>query len=124
MLRGLRVPCKVSPYGSAMVVEGASVVGQNIVLAIMPSGNRNPWNQDLAPDEELVFDIADDMMVGGLLVRHIRDVFSIMERRGYARLLPGSQGIYYRSRGSDGFVYVRYVNLEKDKTETIQIPAR
>jgi len=124
MLRGLRVPCRVSPYGSAQVVEGPSVVGQNIVLAVLPSSNRNPWSQNLAPEEELIFDINDDKMVGGLLVRHIRDTFSIMERRGYAKLLPGSRGIFFQSRGSEAFVFIRYVNLEKDKVESIRIPVR
>jgi hypothetical protein len=124
MLRGLQVPLQVSPYGSAKVVEGPSVVGQNIILAVMPSGNRNPWSQNLSPDESLVFDIADDMVVGGSLSRHIREVLDQMERRGYAKLLPGNRGVRVKSRGSEMFVFVRYINLENDKTETIRIPVR
>jgi hypothetical protein len=124
MLRGLKIPVRVSPYGSAEVLEGPSVVAQNIILAIMPSSNRNPWNQELAPEETLTFEIADEQSIGGVFVGHIRKVFEIMERRGYAKLLPGSRGISNSRIGAETFVFVRYVNLEKDKVEAIRFPVR
>lgn len=124
MLRGMKVPLKVTPYGGADAIEGPSVVAQNIFVAITPSSNRNPWLQNITTDESITFDIADDRSVGGLLVTRIKEIFDRFAQRGYAKLLPGSQGLRYKVYGSQAFVFIRYMNLENDKTETVRVPVR
>lgn len=123
MLKGMKFPIRVTPSGCAEMIEGSSVVTQNIILSVLPSGNLHPWKQRLAPEEEIIFEISDNK-VGGLIVRHIRDVFDKLEYRGYARLLPGNRGISYRSIKNEAYIFIRFINLENDKTETIRVPVK
>jgi len=124
MPRGMKFPIKVSPSGGAVTVDGTAVVDQNIILAIRPAGSLHPWNQELAPDEALIFDIRDNK-TGGLYTMHIREFFQEMERRGYARLRPGKHGIAIlepEDDSGDMVASINYENLETGKVEGIQIP--
>lgn len=123
MLKGLAIPIAVTPSGGANVIEGSRVVGQNVVLGVKPASSLHPWNQNLAPDEALIFDI-QDMKSGGVYAMTVRRFFEEMERHGYARLLPGTQGINVVPSKDNGemTVYIRYNNLEAGKLEGFSFP--
>ena len=55
---------------------------------------------------------------------HVREFFQEMERRGYARILPGHQGLrlIVPENGAEIVVAIQYENLETGKTEGFQIP--
>lgn len=121
MPKGIKYPIKVSPSGGAVTVEGTPVIDQNVLLALRPAGSLHPWNQKLTPDEDLIFDIKDNRS-GGLYSMHVREFFQEMERNGYARLLPGRNGlsIVHSRDGGDMIVRVNYVNLETGDTESYE----
>jgi hypothetical protein len=125
MPKGLRVPIAVGPNGGARVIEGPTVIGQNIILGLIPAGSLNPFQQNIAPEEDLIFEIRD-MRTGGLYVSHVREFFAELERQGYARLFPGGRGLSIepssKSEGGDMLITVRYVNLETNKNEKLQFP--
>jgi hypothetical protein len=123
MPKGMKYPIGVSPSGGAITIEGTIVIDQNIVLAIYPAGSLHPWNQKLAPDENFIFDIKDNRS-GGLFSMHVREFFQEMERNGYARLLPGRQGLNvdYGEDGGDMVVNIYYINLETGDKVDVHIP--
>lgn len=118
MLKGMMVPFSIGPHGGANAIEGQRVVGQNVVIGVKPASSLHPWNQNLAPDEALIFDIRD-MKSGGIYAMTVRKFFQEMERHGYAKLLPGNHGISILSSKDEGEmkVCIRYNNLEAGKLE-------
>jgi len=123
MTKGMQYPVAVSPYGGARTREGPIVINQNIILALKPAGSLHPWNQDLAPDEDYIFDIKDNKS-GGLYTLHVREFFKEMERAGHARLLPGKRGLnmFLPEDGGDMVVGVQFENLETGQIEGFRIP--
>lgn len=123
MPKGMKLPVAVTPSGGAQTIEGTIVIDQNIILAVRPAGSLHPWNQKLAPSEEMIFDIKDNKS-GGIFTMHVREFFHEMERRGYARLLPGMHGfrISLPEGNGDMIAYIKYENLETGKTEGFSIP--
>ena len=123
MLRGMKFPVSVSVSGGSNVVKGIKVIDQNVILAIKPASSLHPWNQNLAPDEDIVFDIKDNY-TGNLYTMHIREFFQEMERQGYARLLPGRRGLRVDSSSNNGemIVNIQYENLESGEIEGMQVP--
>ena len=125
MPKGMSVPVRVAPHGGAEVIEGPSVIGQNIILALLPAGSLNPFTQNIAPEEDLIFEIRD-VRTGGLYSMHVREFFNEMERLGYARLFPGGKGLAIQpsTLGNEGdmIVTVRYVNLETNANEKLEFP--
>lgn len=125
MAKGMRAPIEVGDNGGARMLEGASVVQQNIILALIPAGSLNPWTQDIAPKESLTFD-PNDETTGGLYVQHVRNFFAEMERQGFARLLPGRDGVRIITGENNAQgnmdVIIRYVNLETGKEENLAFP--
>lgn len=125
MAKGLRAPIEVSDAGGAIVIEGASVVQQNIILALIPASSLNPWTQDIAPKETLTFNLNDER-TGGLYVQHVRQFFAEMERQGFARLYPGQKGVRIipgenQAQGNMD-VIINYKNLETGKDENLRFP--
>lgn len=125
MPKGMLVPIRVGPNGGAAMHEGSTVIGQNVILALIPAGSLHPFHQDITPEEDLIFEIRD-MRTGGLYVTHVREFFREMEQLGYARLFPGGKGLSVEPSpsGSEGdmIVTVRYVNLETNENEKLQFP--
>ena len=125
MLKGISIPISVAPHGGANVIEGQRVVGQNVILGVKPASSLHPWNQKLAPDEALIFDI-HDMKSGGVYAMTVRRFFEEMERHGYAKLLPGTQGIQISESKDNGEmkVFIKYNNLEAGKLEGFSFPVQ
>jgi hypothetical protein len=125
MPKGMQIPVGVGPNGGALMQEGSVVIGQNIVLAVLPASSLHPFHQNIAPEEELIFEIRD-MRTGGLYVSHVREFFKEMEQHGYARLFPGSKGLSVEPSpgGKEGemIITIRYTNLETNKNEKVQFP--
>jgi hypothetical protein len=127
MPKGMAVPIAVSHDGGAMLLDGPVVIGQNVVLALIPAGSLHPFHQNITPDEDLIFEIKD-MRSGGLYVTHVYEFFAEMERQGYARLFPGGRGIVVEpssarnANSGDMIVTIRYVNLETNKNEQVRFP--
>lgn len=127
MLKGVKFPVRVTPLGGAETIEGSSVIDQNVLLAVIPSGTLHPWMQNLTPDEEIIFDIKDNR-TGGLYSMTVRSYFEEMERKGYAKLLSGNRGIYIReaapNEDGDMVVVINYINLESGRKEQSNIPLK
>lgn len=123
MLKGLAIPISVGPHGGSNTIEGSRVVGQNVILGVKPASSMNPWNRNLAPDENIIFDIQDSK-TGSIYSLTVRKFFEEMERHGYAKLLPGSNGISFVPSGGEMKVYIRYNNLEAGKIESFSFPIR
>jgi len=124
MPRGMKYPVAVSPTGGAATVEGPFAIHQNVILALQPAGSLHPWNQKIVPDEDIVFDILD-LNTGNSYTMHVREFFAEMERRGYARLLPGDRGLKVFSPerpGGEMMVGVQFENLESGKVEGFRYP--
>lgn len=124
MPKGMRVPIKVADNGGSMMLDGPATIGQNVILAVKPAGSLHPWNQHITPEENLVFDLNDER-TGGLYTMQVRQFFSEMESRGFARLYPGRKGLRIvpsgRDRG-DMIVMINYVNLETGKASQLSFP--
>lgn len=122
MLKGIRVPVDVTSDGSAVVTEGANVVNQNILLGVTPAGSLHPWNQELTPDEDMIFEIKDINSAGRFAI-HVREFFAELEQQGYARLLDGENGIKirYAEDGGEMDIIINYFNMELGRIEQTTI---
>ena|SRR4030042_309234 len=124
-LKGMKFPIGVSPSGGSEKVQSSGVVGQNVIIALIPASSRHPWNQTLAPPEDFIFEIKD-MVAGNLYTSHVRDFFEVQEELGYARLYPGEQGIHIRpienSPSGELEVMIHYEDLESGKAKSMSFP--
>lgn len=124
MLKDIKIPCDVSSDGAAIYVEGSNVVDQNIIIAVTPAGSLHPWNQNLTPDEDMIFEIKD-LKAGGQYSVHVREFFVEMERQGYARLLEGENGIkILEAEDGNLVIMIRYINLESGRIENVKFDRR
>lgn len=127
MPKGMRIPIKVGPHGGADVFEGPDVIAQNIAVGLTPAGSLHPFHQNIAPDEDLIYEIRDEKS-GGLFTIHAKQLFEELERIGHARLFPGGRGLTIRPSGpgeeGDMIVEVRYINLEMNTAQKIDIPMK
>lgn len=124
MPRGMKYPVAVNPAGGATAIEGSFAIHQNVILALIPAGSLHPWNQEIVPDEDIVFDILDTE-TGNSYTMHVREFFAEMERQGYARLLPGERGLklFVPERpGGEMMVGIQFENLESGKVEGFRYP--
>jgi hypothetical protein len=121
----MQVPIRVAPNGGAAMHEGPTVIGQNVILGLIPAGSLHPFHQNITPEEDLIFEIRD-VRTGGLYVSHVREFFREMDQLGFARLFPGGKGLSIEPSssvdGGDMMITVRYVNLETNKNEKVQFP--
>ena len=127
MPKGMRVPIEAGPHGGAVMLEGPAVINQNVILGLIPAGSLHPFEQEITPDEEFIFEI-HDMKTAGLYSMHVRKFFSELEILGHARLFPGSKGLAIRPSGpgeeGDFIVTVRFVNLEMNSEEKLEFPVK
>lgn len=114
MSTGTKLPLTITPLGGIQKIEGPEMLQQNIRLGVTPASSRHPWNQHLAPKEDLIFDI-NDSLVGGQLVAHIYSFFDELERLGQATLSRKRDAVKLdlSDRGSgDMKVAITYTDLE------------
>jgi hypothetical protein len=122
MIKGMKFPITVGPNGGAEYVQAARAIRQNIILSILPASSRHPWNQNLAPDENIIFDINDHIDVNQIS-NHIVDVFDEMEKLGRAKLLNGRKGILFEDNddnSGDLTVVINYQDLEHGSSEILK----
>lgn len=122
MTQGIKYPVEVGPRGGIVLLSNADLIRQNILLALLPAESTHPWNQDLTPKRDLIFDIADEV-TGGLMAAHIEKVFNDLEQRNIAALSKKDEAIRFEEVGKEGEVevVVKYVDLEDMKSREIRI---
>ncbi len=122
MAKGLTLPFQTTPRGGLQLTEGPELLRQNILLGVKPASSRHPWNQKLAPRENIIFDIADSA-VGGELAAHVYDLFEDLRRLQMATISKKSNAIRV-SLGSanqgDVDVVITYVDLEDNKSREVR----
>jgi hypothetical protein len=122
MPKGLRLPVAVNPRGGAQTVEDFQARRQNVILGVKPASSLHPWNQQLTPPEELIFNIADEMS-GGQLVAHIYSFFEEQEKLGLTRLSKGSDGLKLdlsRSQHGEMELVINYTDLEDNSSREVR----
>lgn len=122
-MKGLRAPIQVSPRGGAVTGEGPAQLTQNIMFGLLPASSLNPWNQQLTPPEDIIFDIADDRS-GNLLISHVYSLFRELEQANLAMLAQGPDAVRLNlARSGQGQVEVaiRYVDLEDNASREISV---
>lgn len=129
MAKGIRLPVRVGPRGGMEVMEGPEIIRQNIMLGVRPASSLNPWNQQLTPREETIFDINDNVS-GTMFESHVYDLFDDLERVGLATIRRGrGNGILIdatdreREQGNLTAV-IRYTDLEEMKSREIRFGGR
>lgn len=121
MATGIAFPAKVNPRGGAVTKEGKDLVRQNIILALLPANTMNPWDQNIALKENLIFDIKDDI-TGGLVFAHIHRVFDEMKRQNIAMLPMDGRGIRIEDNGKEGEleIVIEYIDIEDNQSREIR----
>jgi hypothetical protein len=123
MAKGILLPFRTTISGGIQVAEGPEILKQNITLGVIPSSNQHPWNQKLAPREDLIFDIADSA-IQGELAAHIYDLFEDLQKLNLATISKTSGGVRVsldRSNSGDVNVIITYTDLEDNKSREIMI---
>lgn len=122
MAKGLTLPFQTNTRGGLQITEGPDLLKQNILLGLKPSSNQHPWNQRLAPREDLIYDIADSA-VGGEFSAHVYDLFDDLRKLQMATISRGPNAIRVslaNSARGDVDVTITYVDLEDNKSREIQ----
>ncbi len=129
MAKGIKLPVRVGPRGGMETMEGPEIIRQNIMLGVRPASSLNPWNQQLTPREETIFDINDNVS-GTMFESHVYDLFDDLERVGLATIRRGrGNGILIdatdreREKGNLTAV-IRYTDLEEMKSREIRFGGR
>lgn len=121
MAKGMLFPVQVNPLGGAKLVENSELVRQMIILALLPASSLHPWNQNLAPEENFIFDI-NDRRTGGLFAAHVYNVFDVLQKRNIAALPKDGSGLSIKPSSDEGEmeVVINYVDLELKKSREIR----
>jgi hypothetical protein len=122
MAKGLTLPFHVNPRGGIHMTEGPELLRQNILLGVQPATSRHPWNQNLAPREDLIFDIADSA-VAGELSAHIYDLFEELKRLNMATLPKTADAMKVRIgqfNSGDVDIIITYIDLEDNKSREVR----
>lgn len=119
MHKGMSIPTEVGPNGGSIPLEGSRVIGQNVILALIPASSQHPFTQDISPDEDFIFRVKDERS-GSIYATHVRKFFDEMERNGYARLLPGNNGIRLEENQlGEVYININYINMERDRKSVV-----
>jgi hypothetical protein len=111
MPKGIKQPVKISTTGGLNTIEGSEILRQNIIQACRPASSENPWSQNITPQEDMIFDIADELG-NGKYISHVYQVFEEYERLGMAKL-PSSNALrIVRNKDGETEVHLRYIDLE------------
>jgi hypothetical protein len=124
MAKGIRLPVATNPRGGAEISEGSELLRQLIMLGVKPASNLHPWNQELTPRADIIFDINDGVL-GSEFEGAIYDLFDDLERLGLAAISKGRGGIFVETQNRDKGeleVIVRYTDLEEMKSREIRFP--
>lgn len=119
---GLKMPIQVGTRGGAATIDGFEARRQNVILGVTPSSSLHPWNQELSPSDDTIFDLADEA-TGGLLISHIQSFFDEQERRGLTRLPKTSDSLKLDTTNVENGeveVVINYVDLEDNQSREVR----
>lgn len=121
MPKGLAIPVGVTKQGRAKLVDSDDNSDKIIKIALGDGDNDNAFQQDLALDEDMIFNISDPVEQARIVVKIIRifERFENIEKR--FRLMQETIE-WDDSEASDGIMNLkfRYVNLESDEIKTFE----
>jgi len=113
-MKGLRIPVGVGPSGGAALVEGDENDAKIIKLSLGSDENENAFQQNIALDQGMVFDL-NDPTIRLKIIRRIEKIFDIFKRQKRFKLFKNSIKWSENAYKQELILKFKYLNLESDE---------